>query len=409
MTTAAFVIGGSLLLTFALVWLGKGWLATTDGEGVRFGGFNSLRALAAIGVVAGHTMATSPLTGLPHFLVENMATGVALFFVVSGFLLYRPFAASLTLPSKVSVRRFATNRALRILPLYLLVVAVVFLAGHGAYPPIQLLRAVTFTGVYSGQDLLPVAWSLDDEVAFYLLLPVLFLALVAWPKPAQRLWIGAGVIVALSVVSLIALAATPTEQAISGGPLTRFHQFGLGMLLATLHVRWPRLQLRPELLATAVAAILATLALSAFAYDARSYFFSPACGVAYFLLVGAIAFSGPASGLTRTLSWRPIVHLGDVSYGIYLWHEPLHHVLFNVGVLSTSYVPAFLELTCATVALATGTYFLVEKPALKIKGRWASSSVRGWPQASPTATQAKSQTESPSAPSASQAATTNPT
>lgn len=373
MVTSAAVIGGSLLLTAALVWLGQGSLAPTDGEGARFAGFNALRALAAIGVVAGHTMATSPLSGLPHFLVENMASGVALFFVISGFLLYRPFAAALTAPQRVSVRRFAANRALRILPLYLLVVAVVFLAGHASYSPAQLLRAVTFTGVYAGQDLLPVAWSLDDEVAFYFLLPLLFVALVAWPNREQRLWIGAGVIVAFCVISLIALARSPAEQAISGGPIAKFHQFGFGMLLASLHVRWPRFQPGVMRLAIVAPAIAGLLSLSALAYDAHSFFFSPASGVAYFLAVGAVAFSAPTSRLTIALSWRPIVHLGDVSYGIYLWHEPLHHVLFNVGLLSASYVPALLELTSFTVALSTGTYFLVEKPALRIKGRWAGS------------------------------------
>jgi peptidoglycan/LPS O-acetylase OafA/YrhL len=371
MLIALVVTGGAVALSLIFARLGRGSLPATDGEGVRFGGFNALRALAAIGVVAGHTLATSPLVGLPHFLVENMATGVALFFVISGFLLYRPFAASLTAPSKVSVTRFALNRALRILPLYVLVVVVVYLAGLPIHSPVQLLRALTFTGVYSGDDLVPVAWSLDDEVAFYLLLPVLFVVLIAWPWPSQRLWLGAGVIAVLCVISLAMLAASPGEQAIIGGPIAKFHQFGLGMLLATLHVRWPRFALRPRILVLAGAGILAALTVSSVAFDRGSYFFSPVCGFAYFLVVAVVAFSGPATRLTRTLSWAPILLLGDVSYGIYLWHEPLHHVLFNLSVLSSSYVLGFFELACCTIALASGTYFLVEKPALGIKRRWA--------------------------------------
>ena len=371
MLIALAVTGGAVALTFTFARLGRGSLPATDGEGVRFGGFNALRALAAIGVVAGHAMATSPLTQLPHFLVENMATGVALFFVISGFLLYRPFAASLTSPSKVSITRFALNRALRILPLYLLVVVVVYLAGLPTHSPVQLLHALTFTGVYSGDDLVPVAWSLDDEVAFYLLLPVLFVLLIAWPRPSQRLWLGAGVIAVLCAISLAVLAATPSEQAIIGGPITKFHQFGLGMLLATLHARWPRFAPSPRILVLAVGGILAALTVSSVAFDRSSYFFSPACGVAYCLVVAVVAFSPPASQLTRALSWAPILLLGDVSYGIYLWHEPLHHVLFNLGVLSSTYILGFVELACCTIALATGTYFLVEKPALSIKRRWA--------------------------------------
>src|SRR5450759_3304786 len=117
MFTPIVVVGGALAFTLLLARLGRERVTLTDGAGVRFSGFNALRALAALGVVAGHTLATSPLDGLPRAMVGSMATGVALFFVISGFLLYRPFAASLSERSKVSIGRFIANRALRILPL----------------------------------------------------------------------------------------------------------------------------------------------------------------------------------------------------------------------------------------------------------------------------------------------------
>lgn len=375
MLTAILVIAGALALTFAFIWLGHERLATTDGQGVRFGGINALRAVAALGVVAAHTLTTSPLTGLPHFLVQYMATGVALFFVISGFLLYRPFAASLSDRAHVKIRSFATNRALRILPLYLVAVLVVFLASgiHSGQPGPLVARALTFTGVYSGHDLIPVAWSLDDEVAFYLLLPALYLALMAWPNPRQRLWLGAAVIGALSLASLAALALVPRDQAIVGGPMTKFFLFGFGMLLASLHSRWPAFELTRTHLVAGAVLIAAFLAASSLAYDSHSYLFGLTGGLAFFVMVGLVAFSGGLSPLTRVLMWRPLVHLGDVSYGIYLWHEPLHHVLYNSGLLSSSYVPGLLELACCSVALATGTYYLVEKPALRIKSRWVVS------------------------------------
>jgi len=371
--TAFLVVAGALALTFVLARLGRGSIAATDGEGLRFRGYNALRALAALGVVAAHTLTTSPLTSLPKVVVENLATGVALFFVISGFLLWRPFAASLGDRNKVSVKRFFANRALRIVPLYTVVVLVVFFAteAHPAEALVRLLRALSFTGVYAGDDLLPVAWSLDDEVAFYLLLPVLFVVLMAWRRPQQRLMLGVAIIGALSAVSLVALALTPQDQAITGNPLTKFHLFGLGMLLASLHVKWPRYDLSPRMLALGGAAVIVAFSLSGFAYAQHQYVFNPICGVASFLLVGIAAFSGPQARLTRVLSVSPLVFLGEISYGIYLWHEPIHHVLFNEGVLSSSYVPGFLELAMCTIALATGTYYLVEKPALRLKNRWA--------------------------------------
>jgi peptidoglycan/LPS O-acetylase OafA/YrhL len=371
--TAFLVIAGALALTFVLARLGRGSVVATDGEGLRFSGFNALRALAALGVVAAHTLTTSPLASLPKFVVENLATGVALFFVISGFLLWRPFAASLGNRDKVSVRRFFANRALRIVPLYTVVVLVVFFATEArpAEAVLRLVRALTFTGVYAGEDLLPVAWSLDDEVAFYLLLPVLFLVLMAWRRPHQRLVLGVGIIGVLSLASLIALAMTPQDQAITGGPLTKFHLFGLGMLLACLQVRWPRSSLSPRMLALGAAVVAGAFSISGFAYEQHLYVFNPVCGIASFLMVGIVAFSGPQARLTRVLSLSPLVFLGEVSYGIYLWHEAIHHVLFNEGVLSSSYIPGFLEIATCTIALATGTYYLVEKPALRLKNRWA--------------------------------------
>jgi peptidoglycan/LPS O-acetylase OafA/YrhL len=381
MITPILVVAGALGFTLLLARLGRERVSMTDGEGIRFGGFNALRALAALGVVAGHSLITSPLDSLPKAVVANMATGVALFFVISGFLLYRPFATSLTERGKVSIKRFIANRALRILPLYILVVSVVFFAttGRPVESLMRLARALSFTGVYSGENLLPVAWSLDDEVAFYLLLPALYLALMAWPRPHQRLWLGAGAIAALSLVSLVALALTPSDQAIIGGPVTKFHLFGLGMLLATLHARWPRFQISPRLLLGGSAGVAIALVISGLAYENHLYAFNPVCGVAFFMLVGLVAFSGPSARLTRALAWKPLAHLGDVSYGIYLWHEPLHHVLYNSGVLSSAYIPGFLELAMCSIALATGTYFLVEKPALRLKNLWAVSTPAGRP------------------------------
>jgi peptidoglycan/LPS O-acetylase OafA/YrhL len=52
-------------------------------------------------------------------------------------------------------------------------------------------------------------------------------------------------------------------------------------------------------------------------------------------------------------------------------------VLYNSGVLSSAYIPGFLELAMCSIALATGTYYLVEKPALRIKNRWAVSKAGG--------------------------------
>src|SRR5260370_29409652 len=106
MITPILVVGAALGFTLVIARLGRGRVTMTDGEGVRFGGFNALRALAALGVVAGHSLTTSSLDWLPKATVENMATAGTLFFVFSGVLLYRPFATPLTERSQVSTKPF---------------------------------------------------------------------------------------------------------------------------------------------------------------------------------------------------------------------------------------------------------------------------------------------------------------
>lgn len=46
-------------------------------------------------------------------------------------------------------------------------------------------------------------------------------------------------------------------------------------------------------------------------------------------------------------------------------------MLYNAGLLSTAYIPGFLEIAMCSIALSTGIYYLVEKPALRLKNRWA--------------------------------------
>src|SRR5258708_20914322 len=95
MITPILVIGGALGFTLVLARLGRGRVTMTDGEGVRFGGFNALRALAALWVVPGPSLTTPSLDWLPRAPLKNMATRPTPFFLISGFLLYPPFSTPL--------------------------------------------------------------------------------------------------------------------------------------------------------------------------------------------------------------------------------------------------------------------------------------------------------------------------
>src|SRR3954452_3443850 len=146
----------------------------------------SLRALAALGVLVGHAY------GWSHGWQNVYATfhgrvlmsggfGVFLFFALSGYLLFLPFARAAFGPTaRIDLRRYAINRAVRILPLYYVVIGT-YLVVHDEGVGGQWWRFLLFLegfGAHTVAKVDPPAWSLVVEVQFYVLLP-LFAWLVA--------------------------------------------------------------------------------------------------------------------------------------------------------------------------------------------------------------------------------------
>jgi Acyltransferase family len=160
----------------------------------RLTGVEGLRAVAASSIVVFHVWKYSSPSGrevdlgyLSRFALPHLPTGVTLFFTLSGYLLYRPIAASLLATGQVpGVRSYLRNRALRILPAYWVVltaVAVILPAallrlssselalGRLADQPGILLSNALFLQNYIPASLetgIGPAWSLAVEVVFYL-------------------------------------------------------------------------------------------------------------------------------------------------------------------------------------------------------------------------------------------------
>ncbi len=156
-------------------------------SGGRFPCFDGLRALAALSVVGVHTAFVSGLTGrswLGHY-TARLEIGVSVFFVISGFLLYRPFAvAHLGGRPANAIWTFWARRLRRIIPAYwlaFLAITYVFGVGtvrHDWWSPLVYLG---FAQIYLPHYVLTgvtQAWSLCTEMSFYLMLP-LWAALVA--------------------------------------------------------------------------------------------------------------------------------------------------------------------------------------------------------------------------------------
>lgn len=357
---------------------------------------DGVRALAVASVVVCHTASRSGhnVDGALGELTARLNVGVAVFFVLSGFLLFRPFAAAALLGApRVDLRRYARRRTARIVPAYWLWLTVLGVAFALEGFPEQAPALYAFAQVYRLETVfagLYPAWSLDTEVAFYLLLPLLaggFAALVVRaPSPDVAWRRGLAALGALSVATLVLRAVVFRF----GGPawlnltvVGLFDWFALGMGLALASVALAGRPTPPSAVAWVAdrpgvpwAAAAALFVLCAYALALPPEWFLPGrstlTDLLEHVLFGAIAtlvvlpaVLGPDDGglARRLLAARPVAALGVVSYGVFLIHAPITDELLERGV------DGFAALTAGTFAvtvpLAVASWLLLERPILR--------------------------------------------
>jgi peptidoglycan/LPS O-acetylase OafA/YrhL len=347
-------------------------------------------------------------------LMPHLAYGVVLFFTLSGFLLYRPFARSVVQGERLpSVARYLRNRALRILPAYwviLLICAVVLgsvlyrdgsgqlVAGRLLDPALLAATGVFAQGYAPGTVLTGIgpAWSLAVEVVFYLLLPLLALLGVALARRSRgragRLWAALAPAALLLVIGLTGKAAAaflvpPPAQYAGWG--ANWHSvversfwghadlFAFGMALAVVRIeaedgllrlpRWWRTAAAAGFLA--IAAFLAVEGEGELSYSPDNTLAAVGCALLLALVV-LPAEPVATSPLVRCLERRPFIAAGVVSYSVFLWHEPLIRWLDAHGLTAGGRAGFIIDLALAagvTGIAATLTYRFVEAPALRIK------------------------------------------
>jgi peptidoglycan/LPS O-acetylase OafA/YrhL len=362
---------------------------------------DSVRAVAALCVLVTHT---AFLSGANAFGVYGQYTarldvGVTIFFVISGFLLYRPFvAARIDGRPGPRVRDYARRRALRIFPAFWLALTVLAiwpgLAGmwsDHSWVYYALLQNYSRNWIIGG---IGVTWSLSIELAFYIALPLLVVAsrrLFPGATRRERVRTEAVLLVVLAIASVV-LRGVTTETRVSWTLAGTFAWFALGMLLALASAA---LEGRPE--PAAVRLIRRRPSLAWLAALVPFWIVSTQLGLSHglslptmttgqnigqHLLYGAVAFffvlpavfGHDGGGLPRAiLRNRALAWLGLVSYGIFLWHQPLAVQVWkadNYGVLPQA---RMLFITTATfliaLACATVSYYGLERPLLRFKDR----------------------------------------
>ena len=347
-----------------------------------------MRACAAMGVVVTHVaFQTGHSSGVDGRLFGRFDLAVAVFFALSGFLLWRGHAAAAReLGARPRTGHYLRSRVVRIMPAYLVAVCVILgLLPDADHASLTVwLANLTLTQIYVPLTLtggLTQMWSLSVEVAFYLALPVLaFLA--------RRIPVAARVpaIAALGALSW-AWGWLPLQTPAGINPLNWppafFSWFAAGMLLAEwVHspIGRPHRLARRRVLMAVIAVLAYLLAASPLAGPeglvpgtATQFAVKTAAGsLVAFALVAPLVLDRPDTP-HRLLGSTAMVTLGRWSYGLFIWHLAALAMVFPViGTFPFSgRMPTVLVLTLIFgFAIAAVSYALVESPCREALRRW---------------------------------------
>ena len=349
---------------------------------------DGLRFFAVMAVIVAHNW--DPALG-PWILnrVNLGGLGVGLFFVLSGFLITgillqgRPGGPA-SGNRRWFMRQFYVRRFLRIFPIYYLVLIGITILGSERSEVMPWLFTYT-TNIYIWDHLTFLRfshfWTLAVEEQFYLVWPLLLLFL-------PRRWLVPTVVVLISLAPLYRLYATyryPADASLAGsftsGTLTIGHldSLGLGALLALAfradaggdRIRSVLIRI---VLPVGLAIYVTVLALSHYGVDDRAMLALDKTGAAlvFCWLIG-VASLGLRGTAGRILDYGPIVYLGKISYGIYIFHLLIPLIAFSwiakhlgVSYSNTGFVN-FVATSLATFAVAALSWHFFEAPINRLK------------------------------------------
>lgn len=307
---------------------------------------DGLRGLAAYTVVVSHW---SLVTKQYELLGLSGQVGVMVFFVLSGFLmgdiyLEKPFETE-------TVLRFYRHRAGRVMPLYLFIVLIgytLFLGLGNSWPlmpinPDNLMQHLLFISGIS------VLWTVAVEVQFYLLFPIVWLAFTKFGR-TSLLWLA-------MVISVIVFLRFPVAPAVA----QYLPFFLIGVAAAVLNPKSP-IGMNWIFAVAMIGYVLSFPDINwALGFGTKAIWQSPA----YMILMPVIVLSAANSTLAeRALGNAPARFLGKISYSVYLWHLPLLYLALFYSppwLKGTPFAAAYL---CLTTAVASVSFFLIEKPAM---------------------------------------------
>jgi peptidoglycan/LPS O-acetylase OafA/YrhL len=315
-----------------------------------------IRGVAAMAVVLSHI----------GIAASNAAFAVICFFVLSGFLITHLLLKEFDKTSDVSLRRFYLRRALRIFPAFygyatFYVVGRMIMGLHIDWS--SLIACLTYTGNYfsafGGQPLETMVhtWSLAVEEQFYLLWPVIF-----WAFAGNRVKLMRGLVVAILAIwayRWFAVWHNFNGTYVYGAFETRADALAIGCLLAIANRenRIPRWLIDRKWIGPL--ALLIVCVVSATQVNGPRYAWAIVALAFAGILIQSVAHG--RSPWYRWLESRPMRALGLISYSLYLYHPFANRLPSALKVMPVEI--AF------SIALATASYLIVERPFLALKDR----------------------------------------
>jgi peptidoglycan/LPS O-acetylase OafA/YrhL len=365
------------------------------GRGARLGRMREVdgyRALAALMIIVFHawTVGNQPYGGTPfETFVRASAAGVSVFFALSGMVTFLPMVRGALRGEAPSGRAFLARRFFRILPLYYLIVVVVWASRYSGTSSdvLDLVRHLTFTQVYSKQQifwLLGPSWSLADEMHYYVIIAAL------GPPLARRAARRSSTRARLAVMSTLPLALLAASLAYTGvvtyvarvpasdwwvyfNPLARADSFAMGLMLAVaLCVPGARDERRrwAVILTALGAATIGCLQVASDHVGLIDTYYNAIAGIGAVCLLGGAAMIHESQRLSRFLRLAPFQFLATVGLSLYLLHEPVMIQLARWHILYFSDPTAWPISTVGLIAAATiaawVSYSLIERPAARL-------------------------------------------
>jgi len=335
---------------------------------------DGMRAIAVLAVMSWHYV-------LPG--VKGGFLGVDIFFVLSGFLITKLLMEEWTLTGGIHLGRFYMRRILRLFPALFLLLLVTWPIVPRIWTWYSLLY-VTNWGLLAqklGPSAIMQLWSLSVEEQFYFLWPPVLLGLLALKTPRKALFAFVALLAAASAAFKIFAWNSPDDWSrFYFGSDGRADELLIGCLLA-LFLSWSHLPGKAWFrMSVQIATIPALLWLGWLIVNAAVYWelLYRGGGVTLVAIATAVVILqcliAPFGWLRAILAWPPLVYIGRMSYGVYLWHSP---VGWMTDPRHYEWIPMmsrpvqFVVRVVLTLVIAALSYRFLESPLLRLKHRFS--------------------------------------